>query len=167
MRPWQDGHGSRWESTDQLFPPPGSGGGGGGGGAIRRADLLFGLPVLHSSSRCSPKLLDLHSTVKLNITNFVDIISQPNNLMCILRVCSISTELRRIFKSQRVMDSAEGNLCVAQASAQLRRGCAVKISLKAAIRMGPSQPGSISLSLLPPPPTTFQHALTKHSSLPL
>lgn len=166
MRPWQDGHGSRWESTDQLFPS-GSGGGGGGGGAIRRADLLFGLPVLHSSSRCSPKLLDLHSTVKLNITNFVDIISQPNNLMFILRVCSISTELRRIFKSQRVMDSAEGNLCFTGFCSAEGGGDAVKISLKAAIRMGPSQPGSIPLSLLPPPPATFQHALTKYSSLRL
>jgi hypothetical protein len=92
-------------------------------------------------------LLNLHSTVKLNITNFVDIISQPNNLIFILLVCSISTELRHIFKSLLVMDSAELNLrftgfCSAET------GRAVKISFKAVILMGPSEPGSIPPSLL-------------------
>lgn len=110
------GHRRRWESRDQLFfLPPSS------GKAIRRANLLFGLSVLHSSSRFSPKLLNLHSTVKLNITNFVDVISQPNSLMFLLLACSISPELRHIVKSLLVMDSAEVNLCFT-ASAQLRRG---------------------------------------------
>lgn len=116
-------------------------------------NLLFGLPVLHSSSRISPKLLNLHSTVKLNITNFVDIISQPNNLMFILLVCSISKELRPIFKVQLVMDSAEVNLCFT-GFCSAETGCTVKISFRAVIPMGPSQPGSIPLSLLHQQPSS-------------
>lgn len=128
---------------DQLFPPLSS-------ETIRRSNLLFGLPVLHSSLRFSPKLLNLHSTVKLNITNFVDIISQPNNLIFILLVCSISTEHRHIFKSLPVMDSAElkprfTGFCSAET------GRAVKISFKAVILMGPSEPENTPS---PPPPST-------------
>lgn len=108
------GGGGKAEISFFYFPPS-------SGKAIRRANLLFGLSVLHSSSRFSPKLLNLHSTVKLNITNFVDVISQPNSLMFLLLVCSISPELRHIVKSLLVMDSAEVNLCFT-ASAQLRRG---------------------------------------------
>lgn len=149
--------GGRKAEISFFFPPS-------SGKAIRRANLLFGLSVLHSSSRFSPKLLNLHSTVKLNITNFVDVISQLNNLMLLLLACSISTELRHIVKSLLVMDSAEVNLCFT-GFCSTETGCTVKNKLPGCNFDGPLRAWEHpSFPLPPPPPATFRYTLNKHSS---